>query len=188
MEASMVDIETQEIIGELKRRWKWLMFLGCLALFAGVICILVPAVASVTIAVFLGWFLIFAGVLQFIDAFSVREAGRIALRLLMALLTIAIGIWLAIKNPQRGTETLTMLLAVWFLVSGVIRLVSGLHERGTPGAGLVVFNGVISLVLGGLIIGDLPSSAAWAIGLLVGIDLVFAGIALITTATAARKA
>lgn len=187
MEASISQADVQEIVGELKKRWKWLMFLGCLALFTGVVCIFVPVVASVTIAIFIGWFLIIGGILQFIDAFSVREAGRIALRLIGALVTLAIGIWLAIKNPVRGTETLTALLAIWFLVSGAIRLIGGLHERGTPGAGAVVFGGILSLILGGLILAELPSSAAWAIGLLVGIDLVFAGIALITTATAAKN-
>ena len=189
MESGSIDIEVTEgdLVGELKKRWKSLMAIGCIALFAGVVSILVPAIASVTIGLFIGWMLIFFGVLQFIDAFSVRETGRIIFRVLGALITLGIGIWI-ITSDYKGTFTLTVILGIWFLASGVVRFISGLQHRGTPGAGLVVFNGVLSLVLGGLILGDLPSSADWAIGLLVGIDLVFAGIALITTASAARNA
>jgi len=188
MEAGSVEVVTEgDLVAELKRRWKTLMVLGCLALFAGVVSILVPAIASVTIGLFIGWMLVFFGVLQFIDAFSVREGGRVVLRVLGSLVTLGIGVWI-LTSDYKGTFTLTVILGIWFFVSGAVRFISGLQHRGTPGAGLVVFNGVLSLILGGLILGDLPSSASWAIGLLVGIDLVFAGIALITTATAAKNA
>jgi len=187
MESGSIEITEVDLVAELKRRWKTLMAIGCISLFAGVVSILVPAVTSWAIGVFIGWILVFFGVLQFVDAFSVRETGRVVFRVLGALVTLGIGIWI-LNSDYKGTFTLTVILGIWFFVSGAVRFISGLRHRGTPGAGVVVLNGVLSLVLGGLILADLPSSATWAIGLLVGIDLIFAGIALITTATAAKNA
>lgn len=188
MEAALTpEAAANEFVAELAKRWKTLMFLGILALIAGVVCIAVPALASVTIALFIGWLLVFGAVLQAIDAFSVKEASRIALRLLGALITLGVGIWLLV-SPLKGTFTITVVIAIWFFASGGVRLVSGIRHKGTPGAGMVVINGLLSLILGALILADLPSSAAWAIGLLVGVDLVFTGFALITTATAAKNA
>jgi uncharacterized membrane protein HdeD (DUF308 family) len=188
MEAAMTpEAAADELVAELGRRWKTLMFLGVLALIAGIVCIAVPAFASVTIALFIGWLLIFGSVLQAIDAFSVKDGGRIALRLLGALITLGVGIWLLV-SPLKGTFTITVVIAIWFFASGAVRVVSGIRHKGTPGSGMVILNGILSLVLGGLILADLPSSASWAIGLLVGVDLVFTGFALIATATAAKNA
>ena len=185
MEASIVEVDSEELVGELKRNWKTLMVLGCLALFAGVVCIFVPEVATVTIGVFVGWLLIFGAVLQFVDAFSVRETGRVVLRMIGAVITLGIGLWI-ISSPLKGTFTLTVILGIWFLASGVFRLIAAWRERGNPGAGLLGLNGALALI--GIILSDLQSTASWAIGLLVGIDLIFAGIALIVTANAAKNA
>ena len=186
MEASITVVNEEALVAELRSRWKTLLTIGIIALVAGIVCIIVPAVASLTIGIFIGWLLVFGGVLQFIDAFSVRENGRVALRLLGALITGGIGVWV-LSSDYKGTFTLTVILGIWFFAGGLIKLIGGIRERGTPGAGLVVFNGVVSLILGGMILGDLPSSADWAIGLLVGVDLLFTGIALVTTALAAKN-
>jgi len=180
-------VDESQVMAELHKKWKTLMALGMLALFAGLVCILVPAFASPVIGLFVGWLLVFGGVLQLIDAFAVKDGGRQLSRGIGALLTLGIGIWI-VASDYHGTHALTVVLAIWFLASGSLRLIAGLVQRGTPGASLVIVNGVLSLILGGMILGDLPSSADWALGLLVGIDLTFAGIALITTASAAKNA
>jgi uncharacterized membrane protein HdeD (DUF308 family) len=187
MEASRIEvIDEGALVAELKKSSKPLMIIGIIALIAGIVCIFVPVIASLAIGIFIGWILIFAGVLGFVDAFSVRETGRIALRLLGAAVTIGIGIWI-LTSDYKGTFTLTVILGIWFFVGGAVRLIAGVRERGTPGAGVLVLNGVLALILGGLILADLPSSASWAIGLLVGVDLIFAGFALIATASAAKR-
>ncbi len=97
------------------------------------------------------------------------------------------GVWL-IVNPVEGTITLTWVLAVFFLVIGVMRLIMGFSMRGkVPNAGWTIVNGVLAILIAVLVIGDLPSSADWAIGLLVGIQLLFDGMALIATAMAGKK-
>jgi len=188
MEASgsIIMVDEQELVAELKKGRKWLTILGVLAIITGIVSIAAPAIASLTIGIFMGWILVFAGVLQFIDAFAVRETGRVGLRLLGALITAGIGIWV-LTSDYKGTFTLTVILGIWFFAGGLIRVIAGFRERGTPGAGLVVFNGVLGLVLGFLILEDLPSSASWAIGLLVGVDLLFAGFALLATSSEVKN-
>ena len=98
------------------------------------------------------------------------------------------GVWLLI-NPVEGTITLTVVLIVFFLVIGLFRLIAGIQGRsgGVPNAGWMIVNGILSIAIAVLVLLDLPSSAAWAIGLLVGIQLLFDGMMLITTAMAGKK-
>jgi uncharacterized membrane protein HdeD (DUF308 family) len=165
----------------LRHARRWLMVAGVLALLAGIVAIIVPAVASVTTAIFIGWILIFASVFYAVDAFSIRDTRRTAIRLLLALLTLAAGLYLVLA-PLHGTFTLTVMLVIWFVATGTARIVVGLADLGTPGAGLVIAGGVLALALGILIAEQLPSSADWAIGLIVGVDLIFSGVMLISLA------
>lgn len=155
----------------VKRARNWLYAIAALSMIAGVLAILVPAVASVTVAIFVGWLLLVFGVFALAHAWSVRAPGR-GLRMFNSLLTVLAGLAL-IVFPLTGTFTLTFFLAVWFLVSGVVYVAAAIQHRGEAGAGLMGLHGVVALVLGILIIADLPSSADWAIGLLVGVNLVF---------------
>jgi uncharacterized membrane protein HdeD (DUF308 family) len=122
-----------------------------------------------------------------VDAFSTHDGRRIALRLLMAALSFAAGLYLLVA-PLDGAYTLTVVLSMWFLAVGVARIVTGIAGHDGPGAGMLVLNGVLSLVLGLLIALQLPESATWAIGLLVGIDLLFTGMLLLSFARSLRRA
>jgi uncharacterized membrane protein HdeD (DUF308 family) len=167
-----------ELIDRGRRR---LMIAGALALVLGVIAIVVPAVASVGTAIFIGWILLIASVHQALYALALQDRTRIALRLLIAALTFAAGLYLLVA-PLSGTFTLTVILVIWFVATGTARLVTGLAELGMPGAGMTAVGGALSLLLGILIAEQLPSSANWAIGLIVGVDLIFWGIGLIMLA------
>lgn len=153
----------------------WLIASGILAIVAGVIAIVVPAAVSAVAAIFFGWFLIVASIAVGISAFGAGSLVRVVGRLLLALLILVAGLYLVVA-PQRGALTLTVLLAILFIAIGLVRIVAGIVGRHTPGAGLTIVNGAVSLVLGLLIFAGLPSSAAWAIGLLVGIDFVVYGL------------
>jgi uncharacterized membrane protein HdeD (DUF308 family) len=159
----------------------WLVATGILAIVGGLAAIVVPAVASVAITIFIGWVLVFAGAVMVAHAWQMRGRGHGGMRILNALLTFVLGLVLVIF-PLGATITLTVLLAAWFAASGALLLAGGLRVRGAPGAGMMIFNGVLSLVLGLLIAIDLPSSAGWAIGLLVGIHLVFWGVRALAAA------
>ncbi|HKG38254.1 MAG TPA: HdeD family acid-resistance protein [Conexibacter sp.] len=177
----------QEALNEsLKQGHKWLLVSGWLAVIAGAIAIIVPAVASVTVAIFIGWMLLFGAVFLLIDAFAVRDVWRMLLRLLLAFIAGAAGLSLLLA-PLRGTYTLTVLLVLWFAVTGVMRIAVAIAERGTPGAGWMGANGVITLLLGVLIGAELPESSDWAIGLLVGIDFLFYGFGAIAAASALKR-
>jgi uncharacterized membrane protein HdeD (DUF308 family) len=151
-----------------------LLVSGVLAIGAGLLAIVLPAVASVGMAVFLGWLLVFASGFLLVDAFAMPSFTRTAFRVLLAVVTFAAGLYLLVA-PLRGTYTLTVMLVIWFVAQGFTRIAIGIAEHGAPGWGLIVANGVLSLILGILIANHLPESADWAIGLLVGIDLLFYG-------------
>lgn len=166
---------------DIRRVRRWLLITGVLSLLAGAAAITVPAVASVTITVFVGWVLVLAGVVMGSHAFSLRAGGHRGLRVLDALLALVVGIYL-VAFPLSGTVTLTFLLAVWFFGMGALGLIIAWQMRGRPGTGIVGLSGAISVALGVLVAADLPSSASWAIGLLVGINLILWGVRTLVAA------
>jgi uncharacterized membrane protein HdeD (DUF308 family) len=159
-----------------------LFVIGALATLAGLAAIAVPAVFSVGTAIFIGIVLICASFPLAFDAFTVPHLGGKALRLLLAVATAAAGVYL-LAAPLEGTYTLTVMLVIWFVAVGCLRIAGGLAMLGTPGAGLTAINGAVSLLLGILIAEELPSSGDWAIGLLVGIDLLFFGVSALWLAS-----
>jgi uncharacterized membrane protein HdeD (DUF308 family) len=173
---------------ETARHWKLLLATGILCDLTGVYAILVPVVASISVTVLVGWALVIGGIVQLGHALrrDLAWSWEIAWRLLVSVLTIAAGAWILIA-PLTGTITLTVVLVAWFWAIGVTRLIAWWAMRGVEHSWTVGLGGALSLVLGILIWADLPSSAVWAIGLLVGIELLFAGSALIMTALAGRQ-
>jgi uncharacterized membrane protein HdeD (DUF308 family) len=156
---------------ELRQARIMLTVAGILALITGAVSILVPAVASVTISLFIGWVMVAGGIVMAVAAVSDRAARRAV----EALLTLIAGLYV-VSFPLNGTVTLTFVLSVWLFAAGVLQLLAarrtGRRSEGWAGA----IGGVLSIVLGFLIADSLPSSAAWAIGLLVGINLMFWGV------------
>ena len=170
----------------LAKSWKPLLAIGAIAIFIGCIAIAVPAIASQVSTVFFGWILLIAGGFLIAAAFTAHSIGTVALRLLWALATIVVGFWLIVA-PGDGTETLTLLLGLYFLFMGVTRVTVAFLARGQQGAGLVGLSGFCGLVIGILILAEFPSSADWAIGLLVGVDLIFAGWTLLSVALVGKE-
>lgn len=177
----------QEVLREIAKTWKRFVVVGALMLLLGIISIAVPPLASLASTIFVGWILIFAGVFLIAVAFSRSGAWQVIAGIIWGLLTAGVGIYIAIANPERGVLALTLVLCIYFIVVGATRIWVAFSERGTPGAGLYGVNGVLSLIIGILILAELPESSLWAIGLLVGIDLIFAGWSLIATGMAGRE-
>jgi uncharacterized membrane protein HdeD (DUF308 family) len=170
----------------LARSWKPLMWIGIVAIAIGCVAIVVPAAASVGTAIFIGWILLFAGAFLVAAAFTAHSVGSVVLRLAWAALTVIVGIYLIVE-PHSGTLTLTLVLGIYFLLMGVTRITAAFLARGQQGAGLVGLSGFCGLLIGILVLAKFPSSADWAIGLLVGIDLIFAGWTLITVALTGKE-
>jgi uncharacterized membrane protein HdeD (DUF308 family) len=171
---------------EVGRHWGWFLALGIIALVGGVFAILVPVAASISAAILAGWALLFGAVSRL---FAVVRADRTSERLThlgLGLLYLVAGLYLLLF-PVSGTITLTIVLVAYFLASGAVLLVSTIQTWGSDNTAWRMFLALLSIVLGVMIWADLPSSAAWAIGLLVGIQLIFAGTDLIFIALAARN-
>ena len=161
-------------VARARRSQRTLVISGTLSIVAGGVAVLVPAVASVGTAIFIGIVLLLAAAALALDAISAGGLGGILLRALAAVVMFAAGVYLLV-SPLEGTFTLTVMLVLLFMGVGIARIATGLAEIGKPGAGYTIAAGVVSLVIGVLIARRLPSAADWAIGLLVGLDFLVYG-------------
>lgn len=160
----------------------WLGVAGILAIIAGMISIAVPALGSVAMDLLIGWILIFVGIVVLATCLvQPRTFWTVAGRVIWAGLALFVGVWLIVR-PIQGTVGLTLILTIWLIASGIIRIFFGARFHGAQGSGWTIFSGIVSVLLGILIAVDLPTSAAWAIGLLIGIDLLFFGVTAILAA------
>jgi uncharacterized membrane protein HdeD (DUF308 family) len=170
---------------EIKRHSGWFIALGVALIVLGVIAL--GAVGLVTLAsvVLFGWLLVFGGIMHGVHAFRVHPWGGFTRHLLGGVLSLVVGL-LMVANPAAGALSLTLLLAAFFMVGGIFRIVAAVSFR-FPGRGWAVFGGLVTLVLGAMIWSEWPTSSIWVIGTFVGIDLIFDGWSLVMTGMAARQ-
>jgi uncharacterized membrane protein HdeD (DUF308 family) len=171
---------------DVRKARRWLMVSAILALLGGAAAIVVPALATLTMTIFIGWILVYSGVVMAIHSWTQRAAGRTWERALQALLALVIGIYMVLF-PGAGALSLTLLLVIWFVIGGGLQLAGARQLRGLPGAGWMLFGGVLAILLAVLIALDLPSSAAWAIGLIVGVNLIFWGTRTLVAASLLKR-
>jgi uncharacterized membrane protein HdeD (DUF308 family) len=166
--------------------WKLFLAEGIVMMILGLLAIAVPEIASLAITIFIGWLFFVGGIFRTISVLQHRAMPGFVWSLLTAVLAIVLGIILILR-PISGVLTLTIALAIFFVIEGVSAILLAIeHRRHLPSWGWVLFSGLVDLLLAFLIWDGWPSSAAWAIGLLVGINMVFVGLSLIMTALAAR--
>jgi uncharacterized membrane protein HdeD (DUF308 family) len=175
-----------EVREGLARTWRALRAIGIAAIVIGAIAIVIPEIFSLGAAVFVGCILVVAGAFLAAAAFAAHGVGSFLARMAWALLTFVVGLWLIVE-PHNGTLTLTLVLGIYFLLMGLTRVIVAFLGRGQPNAGLVGLSGICGLIIGILVLVKFPSSADWAIGLLVGIDLIFAGWTLISVASVGKE-
>jgi uncharacterized membrane protein HdeD (DUF308 family) len=170
-------------------RSHWIIFLieGLLLVVLGVLAILVPPIATLGITILLGWIFLISGFMGLVTTFWARQAPGFWWSLVSAVLGIAAGLVLLVW-PISGVISLTMVLIAFFIVEGIASILYALdHRKRTSGRwAWMLFSGIVDLVLAGLILAGLPGTAAWALGLLVGINMLFGGAALIAIALHAR--
>jgi uncharacterized membrane protein HdeD (DUF308 family) len=178
-----------DLRGAIRDHWRVFLAEGIVLVVLGLAAIVLPPLAGLVATVVLGWIFLIAGVVGLVSVFAARAAPGFVWALISALVAIAAGV-LLLWNPWAGLVTLTYVLVAFFIVDGVLMIVLALeHRRELSGRWeWMLVNGVIDLVLAALIIAGLPGTLLWALGLLVGIDLVFGGFALISMAMAAREA
>jgi uncharacterized membrane protein HdeD (DUF308 family) len=167
----------------------WVMFLieGIVLVVLGLLAIVVPPIATLAVEILIGWLFLVSGVVGLVTTFWMRHAPGFWWALLSAVLGIGAGIVL-LAWPLSGVLSLTLILIVFFTIEGVATIMYALeHKRELSGRwGWMLASGIVDLILAGIIFAGLPGTAAWAIGLLVGINMIFGGSALIAMAMHAR--
>jgi uncharacterized membrane protein HdeD (DUF308 family) len=167
----------------------WMLFLveGIILLVLGLAAVMVPMVATVAVEIVVGWLILASGIVGLVATFYMRRAPGLWWSLFSALIGISAGIVLLLW-PLNGALSLTLILAVFLVFEGVVSIMFALdHRRELSGRwGVMLMSGVVDLMLAGIIFSGLPGTAAWAIGVLVGINLVFGGSAVIVMALHAR--
>jgi len=163
----------------------WLLTCGIISIVAGMAAILYSAIATLVSVIFLAWLLIFAGMVEGAYALRHRERRHLVLYLLEALLAIVVGA-LLMQSPVRGAVVLTMLLAAYFVISGIFRIVGALALR-LPHWGWLLVSGIINLGLGIIVWGGWPVTGLWVLGLFIGINLLFNGWARVMLALALKS-
>jgi len=159
---------------------------GLVLIVLGGLAILLPLAAALAINLLLGLLLLASGVAMGVQALRSMGAARFWWHLGLAVLYGLMGVVLLL-DPLQGVVTLTLLLAALLLFEGVVKIALALPMRGVNGWLWLLFSGVITALLGGLILSGLPGSAAWALGLIVGINLLITGVSLVSLATAVNR-
>jgi uncharacterized membrane protein HdeD (DUF308 family) len=165
----------------------WLLFLieGIVLVVLGFAAIMLPVVATLAVALILGWLFLISGIVGLITTFMMRNAPGFWWSLVSAVLALGAGLIL-LARPVSGAISLTLVLIVFFVIEGVASIMLALEHKDAGRWGWLLASGVVDLILAALILVGLPGTAAWALGLLVGINMMFGGASLIAMALHAR--
>jgi uncharacterized membrane protein HdeD (DUF308 family) len=174
------------LTADVHRSMNWSIVLSVLMIATGVLAIAIPLTAGVAVTAIVGWLLIFSGVLHFVFGWRAGRASSVVWEILIGAAYAVIGFFV-LTNPLVGLASLTLALAAYLLVKGVLELVLSLRLRHAPGSGWLLFGGIITLVLAVMIWASWPSSALWVIGTLVGISMLFSGITRLMLTLAVRR-
>src|ERR1700742_3015018 len=176
-----------EMSAAVRERWKAFLFEGILLVILGLAAIIVPPLASLAVTIFLGWLFLISGIAGLALTFWARQMPGFWWSLISALLAIAAG-FVLLTRPFQGTLTLTIVVGVYFLAEGVATIMYALEHRRELSQrwSWLLVAGLMDIIIAAIIIAGLPGSALWAVGLLVGINLLFGGATLIGVALAAH--
>jgi uncharacterized membrane protein HdeD (DUF308 family) len=172
----------------IHEHWKMFLIEGIILVILGLIAIVVPQVATFAVTIFVGWLFLITGIVGLVTTFTMRGMPGFWWSLVSAVISIAAGVVL-LGWPVNGVLSLTFVLIAFFIIEGVASILYAIEHRNQASSrwGWMLVSGIVDLILAAMILGGLPGTAAWAIGLLVGINLVFGGTAIIGMALAAKE-
>jgi uncharacterized membrane protein HdeD (DUF308 family) len=172
----------------VREHWKAFLFEGILLAILGLAAIIVPPLAGLAVTIFLGWMFLISGIAGLFVTFWARQMPGFWWSLISAALGVVVGLIL-LARPVQGVLTLTIVVGAYFLAEGVTSIMYALEHRRELSErwSWMLFAGVLDILIAAMIIAGLPGSAEWAVGLLVGINLLFGGASLIGMALAARQ-
>ena len=173
---------------DLQRNWGWLLALGLCSIGLGTYGLYMTFALTLASVLFFGFLILAAGTVQFFHAFTCQGWRSVSWHVLIALLYALAG-GVIIMDPLLASSVLTLVLAGILIAVGLLRIIIALQLRpAAAGWYWPLFSGLVSILLGGMIIGQWPASGLWVIGLFVAIELIFNGWSYLFIALAARKA
>jgi uncharacterized membrane protein HdeD (DUF308 family) len=161
--------------------------LGVVAVILGILAILMPFLAGASAALLVGVFVLAAGIVRIVWAFGSDRLGKGLLRFALGVLTLLCGVVL-LANPLFAMGILTIMLAIYLFIDGISEIVAGIMRRPQLGWLWMLIGGVVSILLGFFIWRQFPLSGVWAIGILLGIKLLFVGLIMLTAGSVVRAA
>jgi len=170
----------------VKKATGWFIAIAVLFILLGIFAIAEPFAAGLGVTLLVGWLLVIGAVAHFFAAFKGGGAKHVILQVVVGIVYLIGGLYF-LTHTIMGVSTLTLLLSGVILAEGVLEIVAYMRLKSMHGAGWMLINGVVTLLLGGLIWFHWPSSSVWAIGTLVGVNLVMTGISRLMLGLAARK-
>jgi len=173
----------------IKSHWKLYLIEGVVLILLGIGAMLIPVLASLAVAIFLGWLFLVGGIVGAVTTLMARHAPGFWWSLVSAIVTMIAGMFL-VGWPFTGVVSLTVVLAAYLVADGIASMLFAYEHRRQLASrwGWLFVNGIIDLLLAGIIVWLLPFGAFWALGLIIGIDFIFGGSSLIALAMAARVA
>jgi uncharacterized membrane protein HdeD (DUF308 family) len=172
--------------GDLHKATTWSIVLSGLMIAAGVLAMLSPAIAGVAVTVFFGWLLIVSGILHLAYAWQAGRAGAVGWEILLGIVYGGIGFYV-LARPGAGLASLTLALAIYLVMEGMLEFILSFQLRPAPGSGWLLFDGIVTLLLAAMIGSAWPISSAWAIGTLAGVSMFFSGITRLMISVAVRR-
>jgi uncharacterized membrane protein HdeD (DUF308 family) len=182
----MADAVAAPVAHAVKKDSTMLLVLGVLTVILGFLAMMAPMMTGMTVAVMIGFLLIMAGIARSIFAFKAKSWGKGIVVFLLGLLTLIVGFYM-VTRPAVAAVSLTLFLAAYFIVDGIFEIIEAFDLKPIDGWGWMLIGGIVSILLGFMIWRQWPVSGAWAIGILVGIKLVFAGMEMAMLGLAGRK-
>lgn len=179
-------MEIEELQNSLKRYSGMNIAASVLMIVLGILAILLPLAAGIAISICVSWLIILIGIAHLVYAFAARGVGGFIWRLLLGIFYVAGGLYLAF-DPGLSLLSLTLVLAVILFAEGILQVLSYFKLRPLPGSGWILFDGIITLLLGSMIGLSWPSGAVWAIGTIVGINFLLSGFTRLGYAATVRK-
>src|SRR5882724_5366558 len=162
------------VVGIARQSLNWSIAYSVLMILAGVLAIAMPPAAGLAVNIVVAWLLLFSGAMHLVYAWHTRTAGAAVWEVLLGLVYAVIGIYL-LAQPVAGLATLTLALAIYLFAEAVLEFTVWSYLRRLRGAGWLLFDGVVTLVLAVMIWRTWPSSSEWVIGMVVGISMLFSG-------------
>jgi uncharacterized membrane protein HdeD (DUF308 family) len=182
------DAARDAVARTVREHWKLFLIEGIILVVLGLLAVALPLLAGLAVTILFGWLFLISGAVGMVTTFAMRQAPGFWWSLISAVLGIVVGVLLLVQ-PGVGLVSLTYVLIAFFIVEGVATIMFALeHRRQLTGRwGWMLASGVVDLFLALLILAGLPGSAGWALGLIVGINMVFGGASMIGMALAARS-